>query len=88
MTEELDKLLHELTWHAQSVTSRSGRLVLTLASSQDDKIVRVTEVELDSRANVCHFKDQKVRQTSSESAPEEEKVDRRRKLIQKLLINQ
>ena len=33
MTEELDKLLHEQTWHAQSVTSKSGRLILTLAAS-------------------------------------------------------
>ena len=46
-------------------------------------------MELDSQANICHFKDQKVCQTSSESAIEEEKIDHRvNKLPQKLLINQ
>ena len=65
--------MHEEIWQAQSVSSKAGRLILILSTSVDQKVVRVTEVELDSQANICHLGDQKVRQASSESAPEESK---------------
>ena len=57
LSEELDRLLHEENWQAQSVSSRAGHLTLTLVASHDQKVVRITEVELDSQANICHLRD-------------------------------
>ena len=60
MSVELDKLLNEKSWQALSSTSRAGHLNLVLTAYKDERIDRITEVELDQKASIHCLKNHKV----------------------------
>ena len=66
MSPELQSLLNQEQWYAQSFTSSTGRLGLVLSSYEARRIKRVARVEIHANATIASYRDLKVRKCTDE----------------------
>ena len=71
MPHELESMLHDEKWHAQSYTSQAGRLVLVLNTLDDGRITRIVKIELLEDAKVARYRELHVGQPTEVRSYEE-----------------